>query len=62
MKLSDHDAKLLAKLRDIDERNIDSFWPEMYALAEQLEDKTEREKWQSFSKAAAIREKCRYDR
>ena len=43
--LSTHDKELLARIREIDERWGYIRWPDISALADELEDESEREKW-----------------
>lgn len=43
--LSEHDKDLLTKIREIDSKHGYARWLDIYMLAEQLENETEKEYW-----------------
>lgn len=44
-KLSEHDKDLLSQIREIDSKHGYARWLDIYMLAEQLENETEKEYW-----------------
>ena len=43
--LSEHDKDLLSQIREIDKKHGYARWLDIYMLAEQLENETEKEYW-----------------
>ena len=57
--MTEKDKAIIEQLEKMDYNGLYQ-WPEMSALAEDLEDPELREKWQNICKGYAIREKCSY--
>lgn len=52
------DSEILEKIEALDAKWGYLRWPDIMALADQLSNPEEREKWQNTCKDYAIREKC----
>ena len=57
--LSEHDSNLVRQIEELNERYGWTHWPDMSALAEQLDDQATRDFWNNTCKAYCLYERGR---